>query len=110
MSALPHESTPPGAYADAYRLEAHEGPQTLAELRAQLALLDASTLAAFNAELDAARFGEAQTAVVTKYRHLVALRTRPEVAAAIQASLDGTDQARPVDDLWAFLDGKGSAA
>ncbi|MET9162064.1 hypothetical protein ABZX56_30450 [Streptomyces parvulus] len=110
MSALPHEPTPPTGYASASRLEAHEGPQTLAELRAALAVLDPATLAAFNAEHDAARFGEAQASVVTKYRQLLALRTRPEVTAAVTASLDGTDRPRPVEDLWAFLDSRGSRA
>jgi hypothetical protein len=109
MSGLPHESILPGTYADPHRLEAHEGPQTLAELRAALALLDPATLTAFDARYDNARFGTAQAAVLTEYRHLIALRTRPEAAAAIEASLEGTDRPRPVADLWAYLDGKGTA-
>lgn len=109
MSALPHENSP-RAYADAHRLEAHEGPQTLAELRAALAVISPTTLAAFNAELDAARFGAAQAEVISRYRRTVAFATRPEVAAAVAASLDGTADARPVDELWRHLDGRDSAA
>lgn len=107
MSALPHEPAP-RAYADPYRLETHEGPQTLAELRGALALADPTALIAFNAEIEAAAFAR-QAEIITRYRHLVALRTRPEVTAAIQASLDGTDQARPVEDLWAHLGHEGAA-
>jgi hypothetical protein len=103
MSALPHH-TPAPAYASPYRIEAHEGPQTLAELRAALALIDSAELTAFNARLDAARFGADQAAVITEARHLVALRTRPEVPAAVQASLDGATDLMHVDDLWAELD------
>lgn len=107
MSALPYEPTP--AYTNPHRLEAHEGPQTLAELRAALAVIDPATLAAFNAELDAARFAE-QTTIITKYRHVLVLRTRPEVAAAVSASLDGTDDPRPVADLWTYLSRQDGAA
>lgn len=109
MSALPHEHSP-AEYADAHRLEAHEGPQTLAELRAALAVISPTTLAAFNAELDAARFGTAQDEVISRYRRTVAFATRPEVAAAVAASLDGTADTRPVEELWRHLDGRGSAA
>ncbi|NWF30885.1 hypothetical protein HW130_32355 [Streptomyces sp. PKU-EA00015] len=109
MSALPHE-TPARAYANPHRLETDEGPQTLAELRAALALISPAELVAFNAKLDAARFGAAQAAVITEARHLVALRTRTEVQAAIAASLAGETQTAPVSDLYAFLEGKGSAA
>ncbi|MDL5205360.1 hypothetical protein [Streptomyces sp. ALI-76-A] len=108
MSALPHE-TPARSYADAYRLEAGEGPQTLAELRAALAAIDPVELVAFNARLEAARFGAAQNEVIAEARHLVALRTRPEVAAAIEASLAGASQSRPVNELWEHLDSKGVA-
>ncbi|MFF7178252.1 hypothetical protein [Streptomyces sp. NPDC008121] len=107
MSALPHQ-TPSPAYASPYRIEAHEGPQTLAELRAALALIDSAELTAFNARLDAARFGREQTAVITEARHLVALRTRPEVPTAVRASLAGETDLMHVDDLWAELD-KGAA-
>ncbi|MCT9004643.1 hypothetical protein [Streptomyces rhizosphaerihabitans] len=110
MSALPHEPSPRAAYADPHRLEAHEGPQTLAELRAALAVISPTTLAAFNAELDAARFGAAQDEVISRYRRTVAFATRPEVAAAVRSSLDGTADARPVDELFAYLDGRGTAA
>ncbi|WP_086800301.1 hypothetical protein [Streptomyces caniscabiei] len=102
MSALPHEPGP-RPYADPHRLEAHEGPQTPAELRAALAMISPTALVAFNAEFDAARFGAPQAEVVAKYRRTVAFATRPEVTAAITASLDGTADARPVAELWDHL-------
>lgn len=109
MSALPHERST--ADYDPYRLEAHEGPQTPTELRAALAVISPSAVAAFNAEFDAAPFGsEAQAEVVAKYRRTVAFATRPEVTAAISASLDGTAEVRPVEELWTHLDSQGSAA
>ncbi|MFF8279882.1 hypothetical protein ACF05T_27875 [Streptomyces lateritius] len=108
MSALPHE-TSTQTYANPYRIEPDEGPQTLAELRAALAVIDSAELIAFNARLDAARFGREQTAVITQARHLVALRTRrPEVAEAVRASVAGEADLMGVDDLWAELD-KGAA-
>ncbi|WP_330346671.1 hypothetical protein OG858_47035 (plasmid) [Streptomyces europaeiscabiei] len=104
MSALPHEPGP-RPYADPHRLEAHEGPQTPAELRAALAVISPTALVAFNAEFDAAKFGSpTQAEVVAKYRRTVAFATRPEVTAAITASLDNTADARPVAELWAHLD------
>ncbi|MHC3394688.1 hypothetical protein ACLQ2E_35305 [Streptomyces lavendulocolor] len=103
MSALPHE-TPPRAYANPYRLEAWEGPQTLAELRAELALLSPAEVVAFNARLDAAQFGAAQEAVISDARRLIALRTRPEIQAAVAASLAGETTTAPVADLYAFLE------
>ncbi|WP_409239967.1 hypothetical protein [Streptomyces sp. PA5.6] len=109
MSALPHEPSPQ-AYADAHRLEAHEGPQTLAELRAALAVVDPIALAAFNARFEAARFGREQADVLAAARRTVALATRPEVAAAVAASLAGTSQTRPADELWAYLDERDGAA
>ncbi|MYV63569.1 hypothetical protein GTW37_34770 [Streptomyces sp. SID4931] len=109
MSALPHE-TPPRTYSDPHRIEPADGPQTLAELRAALAVIDPAELLAFNARLDAARFGVDQAQVIAEARHLVALRTRPEVAAAVADSLVGRTDPRPVDELWTFLDGRGSAA
>ncbi|MFF3159458.1 hypothetical protein [Streptomyces sp. NPDC057910] len=109
MSALPHE-TPPRAYASPYRVEAHEGPQTLAEMRAALAVADPSgaELVAFNARYDAARFGTEQAAVLSDARRVLALRTRPEVHAAIAASLAG-DEAVPVAELWEYLERRDAA-
>jgi hypothetical protein len=109
MSALPHE-TPARAYDNPHRIEQAEGPQTLGELRAALAGISPAELVAFNARLDAARFGDAQAAVISEARHLVALRTRPEVKAAIAASLAGESQPAPVSDLYAFLSERDSAA
>lgn len=110
MSALPHEHGT-ADYANPYRLEAHEGPQTPNELRAALAVLDPALVVAFNAEHGNAAFNSTAAAeVIARYRHIHAARTRPEVTAAVQASLDGTDQARPVEELWAFLDARGGAA
>lgn len=104
MSALPHPETPQ-AYSSPYRLEADEGPQTPAELRAALAVIDPAELSAFNARYDAERFGgKAQARVVTEYRHLVALRSRPEVQAAIAASLAGTSGAVPLESLRSTAD------
>ncbi|MFI8966537.1 hypothetical protein ACIGO8_31000 [Streptomyces sp. NPDC053493] len=107
MSALPQNSVP--AYADPYRIEAGEGPQTLAELRAALAVVDPAELVAFNARLDAARFGREHEAVILEARHLVALRTRPEVRDAIRASLAGEADLMTFEDLVAHLD-KGATA
>ena len=110
MSALPHEPTPQ-PYADPYRLEAHEGPQTPAELRAALAVISPAALVAFNAEFDAAKFGSpTQADVVAKYRRTVEFGRRPEVAAAIAASLDGTDEAMPIAEMWAYVDERNGAA
>ncbi|MEU8528139.1 MULTISPECIES: hypothetical protein [Streptomyces] len=108
MSALSHGSQA-AAYASPYRIEVHEGPQTLAELRAALAVIDAAELVAFNAKLDAARFGAEHSTVISEARHLVALRTRPEVRAAVRASLAGDVELMSAEDLWAEVD-KGTAA
>ncbi|MEU1132612.1 hypothetical protein ABZ383_22585 [Streptomyces sp. NPDC005900] len=106
MSALPHEPAPQ-PYADPHRLEAHEGPQTPSELRAALAVVSPAALVAFNAQFDAAAFSsEAQAEIVAQYRRMVAF-TRPEVTAAIAASLDGTAETRPVEDLWAHIETHG---
>lgn len=117
MSPLPRHTPSasaagPGAgavYASPYRLEDHEGPQTLAELRAALADIDPSELTAFDARLEAARFGDGHRAVITQARQLVAIRTRPEVREAIRASLAGETELMTVEDLFAELD-KGGAA
>ncbi|MFC9298506.1 hypothetical protein ACFTWH_27865 [Streptomyces sp. NPDC057011] len=108
MSAMPHE-TPSRAYASPYRVEEWEGPQTLAALRAELAVVDAAELVAFNAKLDAARFGTEQAAVISDARRLIAIRTRPEIQAAIAASLAGTSDAAPVEELYAYLESRGAA-
>lgn len=104
MSALPHE-TSPRAYADPHRVEAHEGPQTPAEMRAALAVADptGNELVLFNARFEAARFGAEQEAVLSDARRTLALRTRPEVHAAIQISLSG-EKTAPATDLWTFLE------
>ncbi|MGW2793620.1 hypothetical protein ACWC9H_27325 [Streptomyces sp. NPDC001251] len=103
MSALPHEQTP-RAYADPHRVEAHEGPQTPAEMRAALAVADptGTELARFSARFEAARFGVEQAAVLSDARRTLALRTRPEVHAATAAALAGEESA-PAADLWAWL-------
>ncbi|WP_331719488.1 hypothetical protein [Streptomyces sp. NBC_01174] len=108
MSAQPHQQHPP--YADPYRVMPGDGPQTLAELRAALAIIAPAELVAFNARLDAARFGVDQDQVIAEARHLVALRTRPEVAAAVADSLAGRTETRPAADLLAFLDEEQGAA
>jgi hypothetical protein len=98
MSALPHE-TPPQAYASPYRLQAAEGPQSIAELKAALAVLSPPDLAAFSARLDAAQLAEVP-AIITEYRHVWALRTRPEVQTAIQAAVDGAEPTMSLDQAF----------
>jgi hypothetical protein len=87
MSALPSHEAP--AYSP-LRLEAEQGPQTIAELRAQLTAVSPADREQFEADLNAARLDQVP-AVITEYRHVWALRTRPEVQEAITASLAGTD-------------------
>ncbi|MEU7029089.1 hypothetical protein AB0A60_20680 [Streptomyces sp. NPDC046275] len=110
MSPLPHDiaGSAPG-YTSPYRLEDHEGPQTLAELRAALADIDPAELTAFDARLGAARFGTGHRSVIAQARQLVAIRTRPEVREAIRASLAGETELMTLEDLYAELD-KGGAA
>ncbi|MCB5165754.1 hypothetical protein LG634_13020 [Streptomyces bambusae] len=102
MSAQP-PGTPPRPYADPYRIQDDEGPQTIAELRAALARVSPLDLAVFNARLDSARLG-AVPAVLTEYRHVLALRTSPEVATAIGDALDGHEKTMGMDDFFASLD------
>lgn len=109
MSALPHEPSPQ-ADSDPYRLEHAEGPQTLAELRAALAVISPEVVTAFNARLDSATFGEEQAEVIAKARRTVAFSNRAEVAAEVAAPMDGTAGALPVEDLWAHLDVRDSAS
>ncbi|WP_151480548.1 hypothetical protein [Streptomyces albicerus] len=108
MSALPHEPSPQ-ASSDPHLLEHAEGPQTLAELRAALAVISPEALTAFNARLDSATFGEDLTEVIAKARRTVAFSNRAEVAADEAASMDETAGAQPVEDLWAHLDVRDSA-
>jgi hypothetical protein len=94
MSALPHEP-PTGGY-NPYRLGADEGPQTIAELRAQLTAVSPADREQFDVDLAAARLDQVP-GVITEYRHVWALRTRPEVGAAIEAELAGTVTAVTLD-------------
>ncbi|MEV7414562.1 hypothetical protein [Streptomyces sp. NPDC089919] len=108
MSALPHES-PTRPWADPYRLGAEEGPQTIAELRAALARISPPDLAAFDARLGAARLDQVPL-VLTEYRHVWALRSRPEVAEAVAANLEGSEKAGGLDEFFAaFADTRGEA-
>lgn len=100
MSALPVPETPAGY--NPYRLEAAEGPQTLAELRAALAVVDPALVVAFNARHDAAGRDERE-AIVTEYRHLWALKTRPDVHAAITASVEHTAELRSAAAIFGEL-------
>ncbi|MFJ5547490.1 hypothetical protein [Streptomyces sp. NPDC093225] len=102
MSALPHES-PTRPWADPYRLAAAEGPQTIADLRAALAVVSPPDLVAFDARLGAARLDEVPL-VLTEYRHVWALRTRPEVADAIGAALEGSEKTGGLDEFFARFD------
>jgi hypothetical protein len=87
MSALPAHEAP--QYSP-LRLAAEQGPQTIAELRAQLTAVSPADREQFEADLNAARLDQVP-AVITEYRHVWALRTRPEVQDAIAASLADTD-------------------
>ncbi|MBV9026399.1 MAG: hypothetical protein JO362_21995 [Streptomycetaceae bacterium] len=99
MSALPYET--PAPY-DPHRLRADEGPQTLAELKAALAAVAPSDLVIFNARLNGARLDDDEVrALITEYRHLLALRTRPEVATAISDSLAGRTTTVPATEVFA---------
>jgi hypothetical protein len=95
MSAVPHEPPTRGGY-NPFRLEADEGPQTIAELRSQLSVVSPADRETFDVDLAAARLDQVP-AVITEYRHVWALRTRPEVAAAIEAELAGTVTAVTLD-------------
>jgi hypothetical protein len=79
-----------------YRLETGEGPQTIAELHAQLTAVSPADHEQFEADLAAARPDEVP-AIIASYRHVWALRTRPEVAEAIAAELAGTVPMVPLD-------------
>ncbi len=99
MSALPHDPS-----YQSVRLTPTDGPQTLAELRAALAAVAPADLVAFDARLAAAQLGEV-LAVIGEYRAVLALRTRPEVAAAIAASVAGTAQLRSAADVFGTAEG-----
>ncbi|MFC9233627.1 hypothetical protein ACFTZI_32510 [Streptomyces decoyicus] len=97
MSALPsHEAQP----ANPHRLSAGQGPQTVRELRAALAAVGPDDLVAFNEQLDAARL-DAVTDVISEWRHVWALRTRPEVKEATAAALADTTPLIPAADVFA---------
>ncbi len=110
MSALPHEPAP-RPYADPHRVEAHEGPQTPAAMRAALAVADptGTQLTLFNARFETARFGIEQERVLSDARRTLALRTRPEVQAAIETAITGSEPAAPAADMWAWLERRDAA-
>ena len=108
MSALPHEPSPQ-ADSDPQRLEHAEGPQTLGELRAALAVISPGVLTAFNARLDAATFGEEHAEVIAKARRTVAFSNRAEVTASVADPIDETAEAQPAEDPWAHLDVRDSS-
>lgn len=108
MSAPPHEPVPQ-AELDPQRLEHAEGPQTLGELRAALAVISPEVLTAFNARLDAATFGEEHAEVIAKAHRTVAFSNRAEVTAHVADPIDETAAAQPTEDLWAHLDVRDSA-
>ncbi|MGI5192399.1 hypothetical protein ACQEVY_01875 [Streptomyces sp. CA-288835] len=107
MSALPHEPSPQ-ADSDPQRLEHAEGPQTLGELRAALAVISPGVLTAFNARLDAATFGEEHAEVIAKARRTVAFSNRTEVTP-LADPIDETPAAQPAEDPWAHLDVRDSS-
>ncbi|MFC5724858.1 hypothetical protein ACFP1Z_32390 [Streptomyces gamaensis] len=98
MSAQPAEQP-----YNPYRLEAGQGPQTLAELRAALAEASPADLTRFDAKLAGARLDQVPD-VIAEYRHVWALRTRPEARAALAAALAGTAE------LVTYPVGEGTAA
>jgi len=106
MSALPSHEPPP---VNPYRLDPDQGPQTVRELRAALAAVAPADLVAFNEALDAAQLDDVQR-VIVEYRHVWALRTRPEVAAAIAASLAGDVELQPAAAVFAPYGMKDPAA
>ncbi|MEU9954514.1 hypothetical protein [Streptomyces sp. NPDC050982] len=116
MSALPHEPSPQAdsdpyqLESDPYQLEYAEGPQTLAELRAALEVINPDVLTAFNARLDSARFGAEQAEVIAKARRTVAFQKRAEVEAAAALAADEAAGEPPVEDLWSHLDVRDSAS
>ncbi|MFE9406814.1 hypothetical protein ACFYNY_34465 [Streptomyces sp. NPDC006530] len=79
-------------------------------MRAALAVADptGTELALFSARFEAARFGIEQDRVLSDARRFLALRTRPEVQAAIQSALTG-EETTPVDELWAWLERRDAA-
>ncbi|MGW3417240.1 hypothetical protein [Streptomyces phaeochromogenes] len=115
MSALPHEPSPqadsdPYQFEDPYQSEFAEGPQTLAELRAALEVMNPEVLTAFNARLDSARFGAEQAEVIAKARRAVAFSKRAEVEAAAAAAAEEAAGDPPAEDLWSHLDVRDSAS
>ncbi|GCB88010.1 hypothetical protein [Streptomyces noursei] len=97
MSALPsHEAQP----VNPHRLTPGQGPQTVRELRAALAAVAPADLVAFNEALDNSPLGAVDD-VITEWRHVWALRTRPEVEEAIAAELADSVPLVPAADVFA---------
>lgn len=96
MSALPYDPLP----SSPYRLGADQGPQTVRELRAALAAVSPADLVRFNEALDTARL-DTIADVITEYRHVWALRTRPEAARAVADSLNGSTDLTPAAEVFA---------
>ncbi|MEV0220958.1 hypothetical protein [Streptomyces sp. NPDC050704] len=109
MSAQPHEPTPQ-TDSDSDWPEHADGPQTLAELRAALAVISPDALTAFNARLDTATFGEDQAEIIAKARRTVAFANRAEAESSVASSPDETAGAQSAEDLWAHLDVRDSAS
>lgn len=81
---------PVGDGRDPFRTHPDAGPRTIAELRVALSAASAEDREQFEAELGALVLGdtEAFEALVRGWRHRLAMRTRPELLAAIAASSD----------------------
>ncbi|MEU9187319.1 hypothetical protein AB0D14_22810 [Streptomyces sp. NPDC048484] len=109
MSALPHEPSPETS-SDPFAFEFADGPQTLAELRAALEVINPEVLTAFNARLDAATFGWDHDEVIAKARRAVAFSKRAQAAAAEAAAQEEAAGAQQVDDPWAHLDVRDSSS
>ncbi|MFC5722771.1 hypothetical protein ACFP1Z_21615 [Streptomyces gamaensis] len=101
MSAQPAEAYPTRS---PYRVEADEGPQTIAELKAALAPWP-EQLMAFTARLDTAPFGQLRD-LIAEYRMVWLSLVHPVVRAAAAASADGTATTYSSEDVWAEYDPK----
>ncbi|MCM2394314.1 hypothetical protein [Streptomyces albipurpureus] len=98
----PQSGEEPGPTRSPHQLGEDEGPQSIGELKAALALWP-QHLMAFTAELEAAPFAEVLS-VVTAHRVRWMMLTHPEIQAAIAESEGGTSDTIPSETVWADYD------
>jgi hypothetical protein len=86
----------PAAGYDPFRTQPGTGPRTVRELRVALAAASSEDREQFEAELGELPLDDlgAYAALVRGWRHRLAMRTRPEILAAVAASAD------PSGDRW----------